>query len=102
MLAMEGMEGPRVMLTHSPDIFPRTPADIDLVLAGHTHCGQIAYPWGGSPATMSNYGNAYACGVVKRGGTTLITSGGIGTSLLPVRLFTRPEVWLIEMRPMRP
>ncbi len=97
--AMERLTGPRVMLTHSPDIFPATPGDIDLVLAGHTHCGQIAYPWGGSPATMSDYGNRYACGVVQRGRTTLITSGGIGTSLLPIRLFTQPQVWLIEIGP---
>ncbi len=47
--AMDGLTGPRILLMHSPDIFPATPGDIDLVLAGHTHCGQIAYPWGGKP-----------------------------------------------------
>ncbi len=97
--AMAQMEGARVMLSHSPDIFPQTPVDVDVVLAGHTHCGQIAWPWGGSPATMSDFNELYACGVVRQHGKTLVTSAGLGTSLLPVRLFTHPEIWLIELRP---
>ena len=97
--AARSLTGPRILITHSPDIFPRVPQGVQLVLAGHTHCGQIAYPWGGSPATMSRYGDAYACGVVKRGTTTLVTSGGLGTSVLPFRLFTRPELWVIEIKP---
>jgi uncharacterized protein len=97
--AMAGMAGPRIMLSHSPDIFPQVPVDVDLVLAGHTHCGQIAYPWGGAPSTMSDYGDLYACGVTRQHGKTLVTSAGLGTSLLPLRLFTHPEIWLIEIRP---
>ncbi len=96
---MAGLSGPRIALTHSPDIFPSVPVNFDLVLAGHTHCGQIAYPWGGSPATMSDFGELYACGVVEQHGKTLITGAGLGTSLLPVRLFTQPEIWFITIRP---
>ena len=99
--AMAGKPGVRVVLTHSPDIFPQVPVDVPLVLAGHTHCGQIAYPWGGSPATMSDYGDLYACGLVRQHRKVLVTSGGLGTSLLPLRLFTHPEVWLIEIRPAK-
>lgn len=97
--AMTTLNGARVILTHSPDIFPDLPQDIELMMAGHTHCGQIAYPWGGSPAQMSDYGDEFACGVVERGGKTLVTSAGLGTSILPIRLFTQPEIWLIELRP---
>ncbi len=97
--AMPRGVGARIMLTHSPDIFPQVPVDVDAVLAGHTHCGQIAWPWGGAPATMSDYGNLYACGVTRQHGKVLVTSAGLGTSLLPVRLFTHPEIWLIEIRP---
>jgi uncharacterized protein len=99
MAAMQRLDGARVLLSHSPDIFPQVPVDVDLVLAGHTHCGQIAWPWGGAPATMSDYGNRYACGITRQHGKTLVTSAGLGTSLLPVRLFTHPEIWLIEIRP---
>ncbi|WP_017666178.1 metallophosphoesterase [Porphyrobacter sp. AAP82] len=97
--AMRSRTGVPVVLTHSPDIFPNVPVQVPLVLAGHTHCGQVAYPWGGAPATMSDYGDLYACGVVRQHGKVLVTSAGLGTSLLPLRLFTHPEVWLIEIRP---
>jgi hypothetical protein len=99
MAQMAQFEGARVVLTHSPDIFPDIPVDVDLVMAGHTHCGQIAYPWGGAPATMSDYGELYSCGMVEQHQKVLITSAGLGTSLIPVRLFTQPEIWLIEIRP---
>lgn len=99
MAAMAGTKGVRVVLSHSPDIFPNVPVDVPLVLAGHTHCGQIAWPWGGAPATMSDYGDLYACGVTRQHGKVLVTGAGLGTSLLPLRLFTHPEVWLIEIRP---
>jgi len=97
--AMAGKPGVPVVLSHSPDIFPNVPVNVQLVLAGHTHCGQIAWPWGGAPATMSDYGDLYACGVVRQHGKVLVTGAGLGTSLLPLRLFTHPEVWLIEIRP---
>ncbi|MBA4009656.1 MAG: phosphohydrolase [Erythrobacter sp.] len=97
--AMAGKPGVPLVLSHSPDIFPNVPVNVPLVLAGHTHCGQIAWPWGGAPATMSDYGDLYACGAVRQHGKVLVTSGGLGTSLLPLRLFTHPEVWLIEIRP---
>lgn len=97
--AMAGKPGVPLVLSHSPDIFPNVPVNVPLVLAGHTHCGQIAWPWGGAPATMSDYGDRYACGVVRQNGKVLVTGAGLGTSLLPLRLFTHPEVWLIEIRP---
>jgi len=96
--AMAGLSGIRLWLSHSPDTFPSLPTSADLVLSGHTHCGQIAYPWGGSPATMSDYGEEFACGVSELHGKTLVTGSGLGTSLLPMRLFTQPEVWVIEVR----
>lgn len=90
-------QGARVVLTHSPDVFPALPADIGLTLAGHTHCGQIGWPWGGSPATMSRFGQRYACGRVDEGGRIVVTGGGLGTSVLPFRLFTTPEVWVVTV-----
>jgi len=95
--AMEGLEGGRLILTHSPDVFPHVPGEISLVLAGHTHCGQIRLPFIGAPATMWRYGDRFACGITVERGQTVITSGGIGTSLLPIRFGTRPEVWLVEL-----
>lgn len=96
--AMDRLKGAKVVLTHSPDVFPDLPGGIGLTLAGHTHCGQIRYPWGGTPATMSDYGDRYACGKVREGGKTLITGAGLGTSVAPFRFGTRAEIWLVEVR----
>ncbi len=96
---MSGLAGGRVMLSHSPDPFPDLPRQFGVMLAGHTHCGQIRYPWGGSPATMSRHGQRYACGRTDENDNTIITGAGLGTSVLPVRLFSKAEIWLITIRP---
>ncbi|WP_328598429.1 metallophosphoesterase [Pontixanthobacter aestiaquae] len=96
--AMGPLSGGGIILSHSPDPFPTLPENFGLMLAGHTHCGQIRYPWGGAPATMSDYGERYACGRVDENGNSVIVGAGLGTSLLPVRLFSKPEIWLITIR----
>jgi predicted MPP superfamily phosphohydrolase len=97
--AMRHLGPPYVMVSHSPDPFPDLPADIPLMLAGHTHCGQVRYPWGGTPATMSRYGDRYGCGRIDEGGRTLVVTAGLGVSVLPFRFGTRPDVWLVELTP---
>lgn len=89
--------GARILLTHSPDPFADVPNDIGLTLAGHTHCGQIAPPLIGPLATASRYGRRYACGVVREGAKTLIVGAGLGTSMLPLRIGARPEIWLVKV-----
>lgn len=96
---MAEVGGAPVLLSHSPDPFPDVASGSALMLAGHTHCGQWRYPWGGAPATMSRYGNRYACGMVRENGNVLVVTAGLGTSLLPIRFGTRPEIWLVELRP---
>lgn len=98
---MASISRPRILLSHSPDVFPRVPAGVMLTVAGHTHCGQIRLPIIGAVSTMSEYGSRYACGRVDERGRTLIVSAGLGTSLLPLRLGAPPDVWLIELRPKR-
>lgn len=97
--AMSPLSGARIILSHSPDPFPDMPDDFGVMLAGHTHCGQIRYPWGGSPSTMSDYGDRYACGRVEENGNSVIVGAGLGTSVLPVRFFSKPEIWLITVGP---
>jgi predicted MPP superfamily phosphohydrolase len=99
--AMERQQGAQIVLSHSPDPFATLPGTVGLMLAGHTHCGQIAYPWGGAPAHLSDHGDRYGCGRIDEDGKVLIVGAGLGTSLIPVRLFTRPEIWLIEVRAAR-
>lgn len=96
--AMDKLRGLPVLLSHSPDPFPNVPSRIKLMVAGHTHCGQIRLPVVGAISYMSRYGERYACGVVREKGKTLIVSAGLGTSILPLRLGAAPDMWLINLR----
>ncbi|MEO7248121.1 MAG: metallophosphoesterase [Novosphingobium sp.] len=95
--AMDRLGGAQIILSHSPDVFPAMPGNGKLILAGHTHCGQIRYPWGGTPAPVSRFGERYSCGRIDENGRTLIVTGGLGTSILPFRLFSTPDIWLITV-----
>lgn len=90
--------GKVVVISHGPDVVPDLPGDVPLTLAGHTHCGQVAWPWGGSPAYMSEYGNRFACGRVIEGKKTVIVTAGLGTSVLPFRFLVPPDMWLVTVR----
>jgi predicted MPP superfamily phosphohydrolase len=99
MKALSRLKGPKLILSHSPDPFASLPADVSVMAAGHTHCGQVALPFIGPLSTMSDYGTRYACGVIREGGKTLVVSAGLGTSGIPLRLGAVPDLWLIEVGP---
>lgn len=102
LVAMQIAGGIPVLLSHSPDPFPDLPLDVPLMLAGHTHCGQVRLPIVGALQTMSRYGKRYACGRVDERGRTLIVSAGLGTSDLPIRIGAVPDLWLVEIGPTAP
>ncbi|WP_187770612.1 metallophosphoesterase [Cognatilysobacter lacus] len=85
-------DAPAIVLTHNPAIFPRIPARASLVLAGHTHGGQISLPGIGQPAQWGKPENRYIRGVYQEGDRRLFVSSGIGTSILPMRLGVPPEI----------
>jgi predicted MPP superfamily phosphohydrolase len=84
-----------VLLAHEPDIFPRVPERVALTLCGHTHGGQVRL-FGHSPVVPSRYGNRYAYGHVREH-TDLIVSGGLGCSIIPVRLGMPPEIVVVDI-----
>ncbi|MGG5810301.1 metallophosphoesterase [Falsiroseomonas sp. CW058] len=88
---------PVILLSHEPDIFPQVPAGrVALTLCGHTHGGQVRLG-GWSPIVPSAFGNRYAHGHVVEEGKHMVVSGGLGTSLLPVRLGVPPEITLVRL-----
>lgn len=95
--AMAKLKGARMMLTHSPDIAPNLPADVPLLLAGHTHFGQVVLPWYGPVAEVSRFGARYRCGIRREGGRTVVTTAGLGTSSGPYRLGAPPDLWLLTL-----
>lgn len=96
--ALRGVTGdePVILLCHEPDIFPRVPGRVALTLSGHTHGGQVRL-LGYSPVVPSRYGNRFAYGHVVEEGRNLVVSGGLGTSILPVRFGMPPEITLVRI-----
>ncbi|PIS37409.1 MAG: hypothetical protein COT35_06120 [Nitrospirae bacterium CG08_land_8_20_14_0_20_52_24] len=66
--------------------------DMDLILTGHTHGGQIRIPFYGPLATMTTIGEKYISGLHQWGDANLYVSRGVGTSILPIRFFCPPEI----------
>ena len=95
-LARATDDAPAILLAHEPDIFPEVPDRIALTLSGHTHGGQVRL-FGHSPMVPSRYGNRFAYGNVVENGRQLIVSGGLGTSILPVRFGVPPEILLVTI-----
>ena len=89
-------DAPVILLAHEPDIFTDVPDRVCLTLSGHTHGGQVRL-FGWSPIVPSRHGQRYAYGHVREGQRDLVVSGGIGCSILPVRLGVVPEITLIEL-----
>lgn len=89
---------PRVVLTHTPGpVVEAAERDVRLVLAGHTHGGQVRLPFFGALVTRSEIGRRYDRGLfdwpdgaADGTDTLLYVNAGVGTSILPVRFFDPP------------
>lgn len=92
---------PKVLLAHSPNIYPKAiNHKVDLVLAGHTHGGQIRLPFAGAVvAPGQGLFPKWDYGKYKAGATTMIINPGLGESDLPIRVNIRPEIGLITLLP---
>jgi len=88
----------RVLLSHAPDqIEWARDHDFDLMLAGHTHGGQICFPVVGAVVTPSRLGTQYASGTFDVPPTVLHVSRGVA-SLCPVRWNCPPELAVLVLR----
>jgi uncharacterized protein len=90
-------DDPVILMAHEPDIFPQVPDRVSLTLSGHTHGGQIRLPLIWPAFVPSSYGARFAYGHIREGGRDLIVSGGLGTSIVPLRLGVPPEIVRIDL-----
>jgi len=99
----ESEAGLRILLTHSPDAARYvSPGDYDLALAGHTHGGQICLPHPTKgKILLSTSGSEFGAGMYYLNQVIMHVSPGVGTTLLPFRLLSRPEVTLLELHPLQ-
>ncbi len=71
---------------------------INLILSGHTHGGQVRLPFL-PPFYLPRYSGRFVAGFyhVSQYRIPLYVSRGVGTSVLPLRFFCRPEIGLFEL-----
>ena len=86
-----------IALTHNPDIFPDLPRTVPLLLAAHTHGGQVNLPLIGTPIVPSRFGPKYNAGHVYENGHHMFVTSGIGTSIMPVRFRVTPEIVILTI-----
>jgi hypothetical protein len=103
-LKLSGLSDDRfhVVLGHSPN-FALGRVEADLLLAGHTHGGQVRLPFLGPLITLSRVPRSWAAGKTELpGGRTLYVSRGLGMergSAPRIRFNCRPELVVIDVVP---
>lgn len=90
----------RMIIGHEPAAIDHLPVGYaDLMLAGHSHGGQIFLP------ILTDYILPVGSGSYRKGlyradnGTSLIVSSGIGMTILPARFANPPEICIIDLIP---
>ena len=97
--SMVPKDSPTLAFTHNPDVFPDLfKARFSLLIAGHTHGGQVKLPFIGRAVVPSKYGERYAIGHVVENNRHLFVTPGIGTSILPVRFGVPPEISYLRLQ----
>jgi predicted MPP superfamily phosphohydrolase len=90
----------RIVISHAPDFVDVLPEPVDLVLAGHTHGGQVVLPLIGPPHTASRLPRLYAGGLHDFAGTPLHVSRGVGMErgfAPPLRFLCPPEICVLDV-----
>ena len=90
---------PTVLLAHDPERFGQAAErNVAVVLSGHTHGGQVAFPFLGRWVNASKLAHEFHIGLYEKGDSTLYVSGGLGTTGPPIRLGVAPSIALIRLR----
>lgn len=91
----------QILLSHRPELFDLyTEHNIDLVFSGHAHGGQFRLPFigGGLVAPDQGVFPQYTSGSYNKNQTTMYVSRGLGNSIIPIRIFNRPEIVLVKLK----
>ena len=89
----------QVLMTHNPGIYVDM-ADHQkptVMLAGHTHGGQVNFPFFGRLFVPSRAPISWAHGWTNTKNGPLLVTSGVGTSILPVRFNQPPEIVILSL-----
>jgi predicted MPP superfamily phosphohydrolase len=90
---------PSILLAHDPDRFPdAAERGVDLTLAGHTHGGQIAFPFLYRWLSLARVAHRFNVGLYREGSSWLYVHPGLGTTGPPMRLGVAPAVVILTLR----
>lgn len=89
-----------ILLSHRPElIYGYKEAGMELVLTGHAHGGQMRLPFiGGLVAPNQGIFPRYTSRIHSLGDTSMVISRGLGNSIIPLRIFNRPELVVVVLR----
>jgi predicted MPP superfamily phosphohydrolase len=89
----------RILLAHSPNIYKEAQRKgYDLLLAGHTHSGQICYPGGVPIVRFTKFPRKYSYSSWKYKDMQGYTTAGVGNTWVNVRFFCPPEIVIITLK----
>jgi predicted MPP superfamily phosphohydrolase len=87
----------KLLLAHNPTILRRAArANVDLVLSGHTHGGQVT--WRSEKSRSGRPRRRMLRGLGRRGNTQIYVTRGLGTVVLPIRYGCPPEISVLDLR----
>lgn len=88
-----------ILLSHRPELFELySNRGVDLVFTGHAHGGQFRIPFiGGFVAPDQGFFPKLTEGIHTKNHTSLVISRGLGNSIIPIRLFNRPELIVVNL-----
>jgi uncharacterized protein len=91
-------DGPVILLVHRPEAFPQAARlGFPLVLAGHTHGGQLALPTRGGRHNLASLVTRYHRGLYTENGSVLYVNRGIGVAGPAIRINCAREIATIEL-----
>lgn len=90
----------QILLSHRPELFQLyVNQNIDMIFSGHAHGGQFRIPFiGGLVAPDQGLFPKYTSGAYIQNQSTLIVSRGLGNSIMPIRIFNRPDIVAVTLQ----
>jgi predicted MPP superfamily phosphohydrolase len=93
-------DGPTLLLAHRPEIFDHAARlGFPIVLAGHTHGGQLALPTPGGRYNLARFATRYTRGIFRRGDSVMYVNRGLGVGGPALRINCPREIACFELVP---